>query len=197
MEYARGLVATNLRDIKLRKEHLQLAADLLAFASRYHSEYQQRARVKLADPLLGGQVKEEKPKSYEDACERGKLVWDQMQEPNLKAEEEARLRKEALDDFRFALAHPPRDVKLADLNIIRYCLAYLYWATGDYYEAAVMGEFLAYRYPNRPEDSRARRSPWPPTANCSATPPPATNINSRTAERLPSRADTTALARQP
>ena len=45
-------------------------------------------------------------------------------------------------------------MKIDDLNTIRYCLAYLDWAAEDYYDAAVLGEFLARRYPDGPERQR-------------------------------------------
>ena len=72
-----------------------------------------------------------------------------MQEPELKPAEVERLRGEALQCFRFALAHPADDVKIDELNVLRGCLAYLDWQVGDYYDAAVLGEFLARRYPDR------------------------------------------------
>ncbi len=56
--------------------------------------------------------------------------------------------------FSFRLAHEPEDAKTDDVNVIRYCVAYLYWAVEDYYDAAVLGEFLARRYP---EGAQAQR----------------------------------------
>ena len=91
------------------------------------------------------------PKSYDEARNHAKLAWDRLQEPDLKPEEGAQLRAEALRNFRFALVHAPRDAKIDDLNVIRYSLAYLYWATDEYYDAAVLGEFLARCYTDRPE----------------------------------------------
>lgn len=59
--------------------------------------------------------------------------------------------------FRLALHLARRDseVKLDDVNVVRYFLCFLYYTTGDYYEAALMGEFLAKRYPS---SSGARES---------------------------------------
>ena len=34
-----------------------------------------------------------------------------------------------------------------DVNLVRYYLAYLYWSSDQVYEAAVLGDFLASRYP--------------------------------------------------
>ena len=36
------------------------------------------------------------------------------------------------------------------LNEVRYFLCWLYWEAGDYYQAAVLGDFLARRYPDHP-----------------------------------------------
>ena len=93
----------------------------------------------------------EPPTNYDEARQRAQRAWDQLQSQDPKTEEAAQLRAEALRDFRFALAHPPRGVKIDDLNAIRYSLAYLYWATQQYYEAAVVGEFLARCYPDSSE----------------------------------------------
>ena len=152
LEYARGLKVDNPNNAKSRKEHVQLAKELLKYAARFPGEQRQRARVKLTDSLLGGgEIKVEPPKNYDEARDRARLAWDRLQEPNLKTEEETQLRAEALHNFRFALTHAPADAKIEDLCIIRYCVAYLYWVTEEYYDAAVLGEYLARRYPDRPE----------------------------------------------
>ena len=39
------------------------------------------------------------------------------------------------------------ETPLAELNLVRFRLAYLYWMSQDFYRAAVMGEFLATHYP--------------------------------------------------
>ena len=99
----------------------------------------------------------EKPKSYEEVRDRGKAAWDRMQEAELKPKEGAELRAQALSDFRFALIHAPSGTKVEERNTLRYCLAYLYWATDSYYEAAVLGEFLARCYPDQPEAQQGAR----------------------------------------
>ncbi len=158
LECARGMKVDNPNNIKARKEHLLLAKDLLKYAARFPGEQRQRARVKLTDPLLGGgEVKIEAPKNYDEARDRARLAWDRLQEPNLKTEEERQLRAEALQNFRFALNHAPADAKIEDLCVIRYCMAYLYWVTDEYYDAAVLGEYLARRYPDRPESQQGAK----------------------------------------
>ena len=129
---------------------------MLSFAASSPGEFRLKARLKLADPLLtAGEVHVETPKSFGDACDRGKLAWERVAGRRLERPNRTKqLQAEARECFRFALAHPPRDVKTDDLNAIRYCLAYLDWAAEDYYDAAVLGEFLARRYPDRPEAQR-------------------------------------------
>lgn len=152
LEYARTLNPSDSRQATTRKECIQLAKDLLTFVARYPGEDRQRARAKMADPLLGGgATKVDMPQNFNEARDRAKLAWDRLQDPDVKEEEIPQLRAEALENFRFALAHAPQSVKLEDLNTIRYCLAYLYWVTEEYYDSAVMGEFLARAYPDRPE----------------------------------------------
>jgi tetratricopeptide (TPR) repeat protein len=74
---------------------------------------------------------------------------DPVEEPELKAE--------ALRNYRFALAHVPANVDIEELNSIRYYLAYLYFVDREYYDASVIGEFLARRYPNWPEAQQAAK----------------------------------------
>lgn len=152
LEYARGLNPDDSRQADTRKECLQIARNLLPFVARFPGEYRQKARIKMADPLLGGSdMTVDIPKNYNEARDRGKLAWERLQEPDVEAEESTQLCAEALQNFRFALAHVPPHTKTEDVNTIRYCLAYLHWMRGEHYDAAVMGEFLARRYPDRLE----------------------------------------------
>ena len=105
----------------------------------------------LACPVVCRGWTAEAPKDYAEARQRAQRAWDRIQHEELTPEEGAELRTEALRDFHFALAHAPGDTKVDDLNVVRYCLAYLHWAAEEYYDAAVMGEFLARRYPDAPE----------------------------------------------
>ena len=72
---------------------------------------------------------------------------DEMHRRTLQPDEIAQARLEAIEYFRKAIAMRTAEVTADDMNIIRYYLAYLYWAGGDLYESAVVGEFLARRYP--------------------------------------------------
>lgn len=143
---ARGIADDNAAQAKARAEYLKRAKVLLMHVSRQPGDYQLKARLKLADPLLSaGEAPVETPKDYGDACRRGKLAWDQLNETGLTREQLVQLRAEAITCFRFALAHPPTGVKRDDLVVLRYCLAYLDWLEEEYYDAAVLGEFIARR----------------------------------------------------
>jgi len=138
------------------------------FVGRFTGQYQQQARARMRDPLIGGAKTE--PTNFSEARDRGKAALDEMQaadfELKLKQSQgpvDAKTAKQFYDRmdaardeaklyFRKALemavAEVPSDELKNELNIVRYYLAYLYWASDDLYEAALMGEFLARKYPN-------------------------------------------------
>jgi tetratricopeptide (TPR) repeat protein len=148
LELARSIDTNDAAQSRLRGEYLKRAKDLLSLAASTPNEYRKQARLLFADPLLtAGQVRVETPKGFADACDRAKLAWEKLQEGGLTAGQIERFQAEARECFRFALAHAPDSAKIDDLNTIRYCLAYLYWVAEDYYDAAVLGEFLARRHP--------------------------------------------------
>ncbi|MCE5301981.1 MAG: hypothetical protein LLF97_02595 [Planctomycetaceae bacterium] len=98
-------------------------------------------------PSLAWTAEAPEPKDYADACLRGKAAWDRLQDSDVKPEQVQAFRREALNYFSFALAHPSREAKIDDLNTLRSYVAYLDWATGRPYDAVVLGEFVARRYP--------------------------------------------------
>ena len=57
---------------------------------------------------------------------------------------------DARRDFRLALTLVDDDTNRDQLNEVRYFLCWLYWDNGDYFPAAVLGEFLARRYSDHP-----------------------------------------------
>lgn len=160
LEYARPLEE---KDAK-RGEAIAAARDLLRFVSRFSGDYQRSADARLGDPLLGLKTAAEgEPTDFAGAQQRGRAALEQVQaaetrdnletsqgksenhEKNL--EEIARLRGEAIKFFQTAIFLATPETPLDDLNIARYYLAYLYLSAGNEYEAAVLGEFLAVRYP--------------------------------------------------
>ena len=63
--------------------------------------------------------------------------------------------RQASDYFSQALRLANAETPLADLNAVRYSLSYLRYLAGEYYDAAVLGEFCARRYPNDALASKA------------------------------------------
>jgi tetratricopeptide (TPR) repeat protein len=68
-------------------------------------------------------------------------------ELRLQAEQGAR---EAREYFQLALTLVDDDTNLDEVNEVRYFLCWLNWDAGDFYQAAVFGDFLAQRYPDHP-----------------------------------------------
>lgn len=68
-------------------------------------------------------------------------------ELRMQAEESKR---EARELFALALSLVDDDTNLDQLNEVRYFLCWLDWEGGDYHRAAVLGDFLARRYPDHP-----------------------------------------------
>lgn len=144
-----------------RKEQLKAARQHLEFVARFPGEFQREAKNVLMDELLGGKVDvSEDPVDYPDAKDRGDFAWSTMvvalgsvesaQSPEDKKKFSAEMnqaRDEALKCYHMALGFKSADTSVLELNLIRFRLAYLYWVAQDFYRAAVMGEFLARRYP--------------------------------------------------
>jgi tetratricopeptide (TPR) repeat protein len=59
--------------------------------------------------------------------------------------------------FRQAMTLVEADTDPKQLNEVRYFLCWLYWESADYYRAAVLGEFIAQRYPNHPASGSAAK----------------------------------------
>jgi tetratricopeptide (TPR) repeat protein len=158
LEFARSFKVDSLESLKQRNHYLQLAKELFTFTTRFSGEYRRKARLKLADPLLRGNKSQgDKPLDYDEARDQAIIAWDALRERDLTADQEQKLREEALQKFRFALSHAPSGAKIEDLNDIRYRLGYLYWSAEEYYDSAVIGDFLARHFPNRPEAQQAAK----------------------------------------
>jgi len=104
------------------------------------------------------------PQNFAEARDAGKLALDQLElalrrlrdieaAGNSEAIEATQaqiteFRARAFEMFRLALALDDPDTTLDDINQVRYFLCYLYYQSASPLEAAVMGEFLARRYPD-------------------------------------------------
>ncbi len=66
-------------------------------------------------------------------------------------------KEDARHYFGLAMSLADADTDPKMLNEVRYFLCWLYWDSEDYYRAAVLGEFLAKRYPDHAAASSAAK----------------------------------------
>ncbi|MBN1589224.1 MAG: tetratricopeptide repeat protein [Pirellulales bacterium] len=171
---------------------LVAARGLLQSVARLTGDYQAKAKLKLLDPRLSNSDDQAtEPADFAAARDRADMAKDRMQAADLQdrldrtqgdpknheryAEEIAQSRAEAFKYYRKALALATSETPTDEVNRARYYLAYLHWMQQDRYDAAVLGEFLARRYHDRPVAPGAakiamvayaelyRRSPGGPT----------------------------------
>jgi tetratricopeptide (TPR) repeat protein len=76
--------------------------------------------------------------------------------PQLQAQMD-RGKGDARHYFRLATSLVDVDTEPKLVNEVRYFLCWLYWEADDYYRAAVLGEFLARRFPDHPVASSAAK----------------------------------------
>lgn len=69
----------------------------------------------------------------------------------------AEMQPQVLDLYRLALSLARPTDKLDDINTVRFNLCLLYYQQDQYYEAAVIGEFLLRRYPQSPGGRNASK----------------------------------------
>jgi hypothetical protein len=143
-----------------RRVTLKLARQHFEFVARFPGEFQQDARKFLMGETLGGTAQASKdPIDYVDAKDRGEFAWTTMVLAMGRLEQAAdderamiqaeidQARDEALKCYHFALGFKSDATPTDEVNLIRHRLAHLYWLAKDFYRAAVVGEFLARRYP--------------------------------------------------
>jgi tetratricopeptide (TPR) repeat protein len=147
------------------------------FVAKITSEYQEEAQsyvAQLGGPVRtatkGGEVR-----TFDDAKTLGKEAIDAMQTASLlvrelpaqigreadsakKADLQQKLKDaqaavsasvdDALGYCRTALALANEETELADVNFIRYLLCFLHYTKQNYFDSALLGEFVARRYPD-------------------------------------------------
>ncbi|MDI9444266.1 MAG: hypothetical protein QM844_08875 [Planctomycetota bacterium] len=141
-----------------RREFVRSARRSFEFVLRFAGATRNEASALLADDLFGGQAAEvAEPATFQEAVEQANLAWVKLITSAREGAEETDAAKSAeqfqaaqadlmrLCQLALAMARP--DAPVADLNTIRFRMTYLYFLSGDLYQAAVLGEFLAYRYP--------------------------------------------------
>ncbi|HVT28393.1 MAG TPA: hypothetical protein VHE81_10310 [Lacipirellulaceae bacterium] len=159
----------SVHDDSLGKRRMMVEAHEAYLAvSKSPGEYQLAARTAAA--VSGKEDKPEKknkeePKNFQAAYELGKEALESYHTakiaiptaennnppavPELKAQMETG-KQDARRYFGMAMSLVDADTDPKLLNEVRYFLCWLYWDSEDYYRAAVLGEFLAKRYPDHP-----------------------------------------------
>lgn len=143
------------------KKQAQFVSKASAFNNPYRDDAQELYRKLLGTDDAGGEQKE--PTNFVDALDRAKELLDRQQDklsmakqaPDLKDEanvpkykaEAQQLGEEATRYFKMALELRDDETPLDSVNIARYYLCYLDFQGGNYYDSAVLGEFVAKHYP--------------------------------------------------
>jgi tetratricopeptide (TPR) repeat protein len=147
LEYANTLEGK--KNEAARKKALASAKQLFDFVAGFSGEYQKKARDAARRPeFVGEDFVVPEPTNFAEARDRATDTLFLSADKHLKPEEAAKARAEAIEYFRMAIRMKTADVTPDEMNVIRYRLAYLYYKCDELYQAAVIGEFLARRYPN-------------------------------------------------
>ncbi len=160
-----------------RRKLVAEARDAFRTVAKTPGEYQVAARTSAA--AAGGDKKSgekekgnEEPKSFQAAYELGKdalasynaakmaIPSAEKNNPEAVPELQAQMnqgKEDARRLFRQAITLVEADTDPKQLNEVRYFLCWLYWESGDYYRAAVLGEFIVQRYPSHPAAGSAAK----------------------------------------
>lgn len=157
-----------------QRKVLVQAREAYRMVAKSPGEFQVPARLAAAvtSGKKSGDEKREEPKTFQAAYDLGKeaissyntakMAIPSAEKNNPPAvpelqEQMNRGKEDARHYFQIALTLVEADTDPKLLNEIRYFLCWFYWESEDYYRAAVMGEFLARRYPDHPAASSAAK----------------------------------------
>ncbi len=148
--------------VKDQKKFLKEAVLRARKVARMSPELKKPARELLARLVDSGDVSAD-PTTFNDAFDAAKDSLDLMTAkagllPTLQknnpeaaekaAEEIAAARQNAMRLFGVALGLVDDEVEINQVNLVRYFLCYLNYQSRRFYDAAVLGEFLARKYPD-------------------------------------------------
>ena len=158
---------TNKEDEAAKKTALAAARKHAQFVAKNPGDYRDEAK-QLYQKLPGGEAagEQKEPTNFAEARDQGKDALDQSQDkltaikmagtmndqanvPKYQADAE-QLRDKAARLFKRALELRDDETSIDDVNGVRYYLAFLDFHAGRYYEAAVLGEFIARNYSSTP-----------------------------------------------
>ena len=159
---AHELRAKAEEDDAARNRDLKAAAAQAAQVARYPGDHQRQAREMAA--RLRNRDGQQEPATFAEARDQAKAALDAMQvalgrvqiaRATGKAKDQIRqfeqqaadARREAIKGYRLALGLRDKETPIEEINQVRYYLCFLDYQSGAFYEAAVLGEFLARRYP--------------------------------------------------
>ncbi len=144
-----------------RRTFLRSARGYLEFVQRASGAIQQQAGNLLMDELLGGaEMPQAEPKTFEEAFEQASGAWLKMvaivgrmgdsadpKESEALAGQAAAARRSITHYSQLALGMAGRQTNVSQLCSLRFYLAFVCFVEDRLYDAAVLGELLAYRYP--------------------------------------------------
>jgi hypothetical protein len=175
--YADEIKKTKPKDPQIR-QLLTEGKKLVTYVTKYPGEHQDAARKLLPDFTGGDAdavADRPEPKTFAEASTAARDAVQAMQDaqqiikllpPRIATEKDAATKaemqkqladanqnvaKHQADAFylcQLAIKLAERDSDLTSLNLIRYLLCFLHYQQGNYYDAVVIGEFLAQRYPD-------------------------------------------------
>ena len=159
-----------------RRRLLADAREAYRAVAKTPGEYQLAARTAAGAATGGksspGEKEKEEPKNFQAAYEAGKEALSSYNTAKMALPSAERNNPSAIVELKEQMSHDKDDARryfyLAttliedetehkQVNEVRYFLCWLYWESGDYYRAAVLGEFLARRYPDHPAASSAAK----------------------------------------
>src|SRR3954470_1261661 len=148
--------------------------DAYRFVAKVPSEFQLAART--ADAAESGAASTDKPKgdpkTFQAAYDLGKEALSSYNSAKMALPSAEKNNPSAVPELQAQMEHGKEDARRCFLiasslvedntdpkllNEVRYFLCWLYWESGDYYRAAVLGEFLARRFPDHPAASSAAK----------------------------------------
>lgn len=155
-----------------RRKLLGEARDAYRFVANTPGDFQSVARSNASAMVEGNDAEKNQPRDFKSAYDMGKealasynaarLALNAAEQNNPAAVAELKVQMEqskevARQYFSTALRLVEDDTDLKLLNETRYFLCWLYWEGGDYYRSAVLGEFLARRFPDHPAAASAAK----------------------------------------
>jgi tetratricopeptide (TPR) repeat protein len=155
-----------------QRKLLAEARDAYRFVSNSPGEFQSAARMAIASLVQSNDQERKQARNFQAAYDAGKDALASYNAAKLALPTAEKNNPAALPELHDQMEHGKQDARhyfraattLVDadtdqklLNEVRYFLCWLYWEGGDFYRAAVLGEFLARRYPDHPAAASAAK----------------------------------------